>query len=527
MPENVLDVIINFTKKGTGDTDAKTGLKGLNDAFTDLTGVSLGSVTAIGLAVGAIKLLGDAIGFTVERAMVVKDFAMALGTTTKEASKLILIGDDLRVEVGTMQSAFRFALDKGFNPTIEGLVKMSAEMMALLTPQERMSYAVDHFGRGPAVAMMRFLELGPGKLEEMSVALEGNAAVMSDKNVKAADDYRLALDDLKDMWEALKISGGVEVFPILTKALGGFKAGVEGLSQGLGLLGDFWEATKIMWSGGTAQEMADAFRDQTDAIAGATAGLVPYSNYTGDASVSTELLTGNLKELHLQASRNRIAMQEFAQQGVTQLDNALDSLVSESIAGYTSSMSEAMVMQAAWDLAMGNITQATYDQILANAPLIDNFEQMGQLLKDGKVDWSYYFQAIKDGKVTNEELISALIATGMSAEDARKKVLGLTDAINAMPERKQIIIDMDYNIANPPPGGWGPAPIAEAEGGEYNVTKPTLFIAGEAGPERAIFIPQGGGGGSTSNTFNIQLAGTGQASADILSTVRLLELLYG
>jgi len=36
----------------------------------------------------------------------------------------------------------------------------------------------------------------------------------------------------------------------------------------------------------------------------------------------------------------------------------------------------------------------------------------------------------------------------------------------------------------------------QAEGGDYLVTKPTAFIAGESGPERATFTPLGKGGGS-------------------------------
>jgi len=39
----------------------------------------------------------------------------------------------------------------------------------------------------------------------------------------------------------------------------------------------------------------------------------------------------------------------------------------------------------------------------------------------------------------------------------------------------------------------GPYPMAE--GGDFNVAGPTMFLAGEAGPERATFQPQGGGGG--------------------------------
>jgi len=33
--------------------------------------------------------------------------------------------------------------------------------------------------------------------------------------------------------------------------------------------------------------------------------------------------------------------------------------------------------------------------------------------------------------------------------------------------------------------------ISQAKGGDFIVNRPTPFIAGDAGPERAIFIPQG------------------------------------
>jgi TP901 family phage tail tape measure protein len=50
------------------------------------------------------------------------------------------------------------------------------------------------------------------------------------------------------------------------------------------------------------------------------------------------------------------------------------------------------------------------------------------------------------------------------------------------------------NFPNIPQG----APIPMAEGGDFMVTRPTLFLAGEAGPERATFTPMGKGGGSGS-----------------------------
>jgi hypothetical protein len=43
--------------------------------------------------------------------------------------------------------------------------------------------------------------------------------------------------------------------------------------------------------------------------------------------------------------------------------------------------------------------------------------------------------------------------------------------------------------------------------------------------ERVIVIPQGKPGNT--NNFNVSLTGSGNAGTDVLSSVRLLELLYG
>lgn len=52
-------------------------------------------------------------------------------------------------------------------------------------------------------------------------------------------------------------------------------------------------------------------------------------------------------------------------------------------------------------------------------------------------------------------------------------------------------------------GGWRSGVIPQADGGDWLVTKPTLFLAGEAGAERATFTPIGRGGGSSG--INLQI----------------------
>ena len=47
-----------------------------------------------------------------------------------------------------------------------------------------------------------------------------------------------------------------------------------------------------------------------------------------------------------------------------------------------------------------------------------------------------------------------------------------------------------------------------AGGGDFWVTRPTMFLAGEAGPERATFTPAGQfGGGSVTLTIPVVLDG--------------------
>ena len=65
--------------------------------------------------------------------------------------------------------------------------------------------------------------------------------------------------------------------------------------------------------------------------------------------------------------------------------------------------------------------------------------------------------------------------------------------------------------------------VPMAAGGDFLVTQPTLFLAGEAGPERATFTPQGGIGGDNARagmTVNIY---TQQSTGSIYRDLQLVE----
>ena len=91
-------------------------------------------------------------------------------------------------------------------------------------------------------------------------------------------------------------------------------------------------------------------------------------------------------------------------------------------------------------------------------------------------------------------------------------------AIEKIP--KQVNVDVGFNVAPPPDWGaymppdlgqympaWGGA---MADGGDFMVNRPTLFLAGERGPERATFSGANhkrGGGGMSTAALEQQISG--------------------
>ena len=115
------------------------------------------------------------------------------------------------------------------------------------------------------------------------------------------------------------------------------------------------------------------------------------------------------------------------------------------------------------------------------------------------------------------------------ADKIKDAILELTDKLNDFIDRLAVLmglkIDIPINLYTPQipelpnlpqPGGGGSGPRGDGEdytsggggprnggaqafGGDYWVTKPTLFLAGEAGPERATFTPAGKAGAASTN----------------------------
>jgi hypothetical protein len=108
----------------------------------------------------------------------------------------------------------------------------------------------------------------------------------------------------------------------------------------------------------------------------------------------------------------------------------------------------------------------------------------------------------------------------------------MSRSVDRLIDKFQELIDKIINQLGPaiegipgvptgPSGGGNGSPDsipfggAQANGGDYVVSRPTMFLAGEAGPERATFTPLGGRGGDTSS-IHIPISLDGRLVADVI-----------
>ena len=194
---NEVDHLSTTTKKGIG-------------SWTELS--SAISVTERVLAAGK-RAIDETIGVTIKYAEEVRDLSRALGTSTEEASKLLQIADDLKIETTQLQLAFRYAINKGIDPSIDGLKDLAAEYQGIEDPIKRAQFAMEKFGTRGGLAMQKVLEKTPDQLDAMAESAEKAGLILSEDAVKAAREYEIAMDDLADSVQGLKINIGTGLVP--------------------------------------------------------------------------------------------------------------------------------------------------------------------------------------------------------------------------------------------------------------------------------------------------------------------------
>lgn len=509
---------------------------GMKGAFKDLSGnlqqlgqqvPALGTamsllsnpITLVGAGIGGlIKLTRDWVQETLIYNDTVDKMRGVTGLAAEEISRIIQVADDWKIDLPTVQSALEMMNKKGISPSIENLAAIADQYVATADKSAFMEEATKKYGKSFG-DLIPILKNGGQALRDATGAVDDNL-IATDESIKKSRDFAIALDNLQDKAQGLGYTVGNDVIPVLTDFLNildrliteskkpkpdwfpdilpqltAMKQGIDEIKLVIRFY-NAWKDGLIEWHGiipRIKDDIQDLDKGERDLVT-TTENLTTGTEDTTDATKNLSYATGDLQRA-MQGARSDsakeiAALEDLRTKGIEKLEDATMSLVNNAIRKYTDSLTETMILEAAFKLALGEITQAEYDQTVAIANSLKPLEEMAKLVEDGTLDISYLKQAMDDGKVSAEELEAAYRATGMSAEEARLKVKGLTDEINAMPERKQINVDVVYNAGQmpPPPGN---APIPKQHGGVDYVTRPTLFLAGEAGDETVITLPKG------------------------------------
>ena len=136
----------------------------------------------------------------------VKNLSRNIGVSAEDASRLIQIGDDVRISYESMSTAMKIAQKQGIDVSIDGLTKLADKYKSLAPGVERTQFLMKTFGRS-GLEMGKLLEQGGAGVTKMSAAVE-KALVLTDESIKKSDEYQRSVDTLSDSFLALKISVG-------------------------------------------------------------------------------------------------------------------------------------------------------------------------------------------------------------------------------------------------------------------------------------------------------------------------------
>lgn len=191
-----VEVVIKTTEQG-----AKQATQGLTQSLTGLAAKYLAVGT---VATTTYKVVKDSIETTMKYAQEVRNLAQASGTSAEQASRLLQVLDDWEISAQDVTAATRFMTKNGLTPTLETIAKLSDEYLKINDAQERNAFILKNLGRG-GLQWVNVLNQGSEALLKQGQAVNKNL-ILTDKQIKQTEEYRLAMDNLKDTIEGWKVA---------------------------------------------------------------------------------------------------------------------------------------------------------------------------------------------------------------------------------------------------------------------------------------------------------------------------------
>jgi hypothetical protein len=204
--------------------------KGLAN-FASQNAVLLSTLTAVG------ALLASSYNDYQKYAGAVRDVALASGTTAEESSRLLQVFDDFQISTEDVTAAMKAMKSNGVVPTIDTLADLADKYQAIQDPAKKLQFVYDNLGRS-GTKFLNVLQQSSSALREQAAAVS-DSLVLTDEEIRKAEQARLAVDAYSDAIQGAKIAIGSWVGSMIVandnhaKAIEILKA--EGVAVGRGV----------------------------------------------------------------------------------------------------------------------------------------------------------------------------------------------------------------------------------------------------------------------------------------------------
>ena len=222
--------LTNLEKAVAGTRSTIGGLNSDITVFGKNVGTSADLLSGLGVSIplspmmafgSVIKeagaFLGESISDYTAYVEEVDRIATYSGMASEETSRLIQVGDDLRIEVKTIELALKAMADRGTTPSIAGLAELSNRYIAIGDPLLRAQFLTDNFSKS-GVEMARIMELGGDAIKNLTDDVS-EYMVITGKSKEEAEAFLASQDNLKDQWQAVGYQIGQTFIPPATDAL--------------------------------------------------------------------------------------------------------------------------------------------------------------------------------------------------------------------------------------------------------------------------------------------------------------------
>lgn len=417
MPARV-QVVVEAKDAAGGVLRAITGQMGaLGGMVEELTAknISWGNV-AQQAATMVIDGFKESINATMEYAESVRDLSLISGQSAEETSRFLQVLDDFQLGAEDAEAATRKLTQNGLVPNVATLAQLSDQYLAINDAQERNEFIIKNLGRS-GLQWVNVLQQGSDKILQLNDSVNKNL-ILTDEQVQKTEEYRLAVDNLSDSWEAAKIAVGTDAIPFLVSALDAFDNSEKELALSLGLTG----------------READRF----------AASLLSMKNETNSATESYTAMAKQFTESAASIQNDATMTAEEMKKLADETTNFYKGLISDiqSAQSETNRYVEvqqeasAAIAQADADLQKGAISLSEHDKILAdNTSKLKENEEAHRRWAAQTVFAFAQARAAADGEITEGEgeiLIQAGEQLGLFDEQTADTMRSVNEAFDSL-----------------------------------------------------------------------------------------------